>query len=306
MMNRRWTCLIPVIAATALTAAAQVITTAGKPGGEAGDGLVVLNCGHATMSIDPARGAKILSLKYQGREVLSQSRWPESFGSTFWTSPQKEWNWPPVPEFDKRAYTVVSREPQRLEVKSPVAERLGMSVGKVFTVDADGGAFVVTYSITNEGTEPRRVAPWEITRVPNRADEGRQGVIFFEAPADSIWPAGLMAFRDHGGAAWYATDEAADNRKVNADAKGWLAYCADSLLLVKRFDDLKPAEPAPGEAEVQVYVNRGRSYIELESQGPYTLLAPGAVLRWTVRWYLMPVSTPAVPSPQLVEKARQK
>ena len=72
------------------------------------------------------------------------------------------------------------------------------------------------------------------------------------------------------------------------------------------FQDLQSGQPAPGEAEVQVYVNRGRSYIELESQGPYTLLPPGAVLRWTVRWYLMPVSTPAVPSPQLVEKARQK
>ena len=127
------------------------------------------------------------------------------------------------------------------------------------------------------------MAPWEITRVPNG-----DGVIFFAA-ADSIWPAGLMNFETSDGAAWYQTDEAPQNRKVNADGRGWLAYSADGLLLVKKFQDLQPGQPAPGEAEVQVYVNRGKTYIELESQGAYTLLQPRESLRWTVRWYLLPV-----------------
>ena len=114
------------------------------------------------------------------------------------------------------------------------------------------------------------------------------GLIFF-APTDSIWPAGLMDFQLSDGAAGYQTDEAPRNRKVNADGSGWLAYCADGLLLVKKFQDLQPEQPAPGEAEVQVYVNRGKTYIELESQGAYTLLQPGESLSWTVRWYLLPV-----------------
>ena len=53
--------------------------------------------------------------------------------------------------------------------------------------------------------------------------------------------------------------------------------------------DRERAAFAPGEAEVQVYVNRGKTYIELESQGAYTLLQPGESLSWTVRWYLLPV-----------------
>ena len=244
---------------------------------------VTLRAGDAAMTVDPARGGKILSLKYQEQEVLSQSRFPESFGSTFWTSPQKEWNWPPVQEFDKQPYRVVQRADNRLVITSPVSQRLGMSVGKDFSTDASDGAFVITYSIKNEGTEARRVAPWEITRVTNR-----DGLIFF-APADSIWPAGLMNFQFSDGAAWYQTDEAPQNRKVNADGRGWLAFCADGLLLVKKFQDLQPNQPAPGEAEVQVYVNRGNTYIELESQGAYTQLQPGEALRWTVRWYLQPV-----------------
>ena len=244
---------------------------------------VTLRVDDATMTVDPARGGKILSLKYQEQEVLSQSRFPESFGSTFWTSPQKEWNWPPVAEFDKQPYEVVQRADGRLTISSPVSERLGMSVGKDFAIDASNHAFVITYSIRNEGTAARSVAPWEITRVTNTG-----GLIFF-APTDSIWPAGLMDFQLSDGAAWYQTDEAPRNRKVNADGSGWLAYCADGLLLVKKFQDLQPEQPAPGEAEVQVYVNRGKTYIELESQGAYTLLQPGESLSWTVRWYLLPV-----------------
>lgn len=261
---------------------------------ETDNSVFTLQNGDAVMTVDISKGGKILSLKYKEQEVISQSRFPESFGSTFWTSPQKEWNWPPVPEFDKQAYTVKQRD-SRLVITSPVSQRLGMSVGKDFSVDGKDGAFVITYSVKNEGSEPRRVAPWEITRVPNN-----NGVIFFAA-ADSIWPAGLMTFESAHGAAWYKTDEAPQNRKVNADGRGWLAYCADGLLLVKKFQDLKADEPAPGEAEIQVYVNRGKTYIELESQGAYTLLQPGENLTWTVRWYLKPVAAAAQPSAALVK-----
>lgn len=263
------------------------------------DSLFTLKNGNITMTIDVSKGGKVMSLKYQDKEMLSQSRWPESFGSTFWTSPQKEWNWPPVPEFDKAAYTLVEQSADRLVISSPVSERMGMRVGKDFSIDTTDGAFVVSYSIKNEGNEPRRVAPWEITRVQN-AD----GTIFFEAPVDSIWPAGLMNFEAAYGVAWYKTDEAPRNRKVNADGRGWLAYCADGMLLVKKFQDLRPEEPAPDEAEVQVYVNRGKTHIELESQGAYTLLQPGEQLVWTVRWYLLPADGEACPSEGLMKKVR--
>ena len=276
--------------------AAMVLTVGAQ---ESRGQMVTLKNGDVTMTIDVEKGGKILSFKYQDKEVLSQSRGPESFGSTFWTSPQKEWNWPPVPEFDKAAYTLVEQSADRLVISSPVSERLGMSVGKDFSIDAADGAFVVGYSIKNEGSEPRRVAPWEISRVKNE-----DGIIFFEAPVDSIWPKGLMNFETAYGAAWYKTDEAPQNRKVNADGKGWLAYCANGLLLVKKFQDLQTEEPAPGEAEVQVYVNRGKSYIELESQGAYTLLQPGEKLHWTVRWYLKPVEADAVPSEMLFDFCR--
>ena len=263
---------------------------------------VTLKNGDVTMTIDVEKGGKILSFMYQDKEVLSQLRRPESFGSTFWTSPQKEWNWPPVAEFDKAAYTLEQQGDDRLIIKSPVCERLGLSVTKDISIEAPSGAvggaapFLINYTIKNEGSAPRKVAPWEISRVKNE-----DGIIFFEAPVDSIWPKGLMNFEAAYGAAWYKTDEAPRNRKVNADGKGWLAYCANGLLLVKKFQDLQTEEPAPGEAEVQVYVNSGKSFIELESQGAYTLLQPGEELHWTVRWYLVPVEADAKPSAELLK-----
>ena len=283
------------VAMGGLTVSAQATLAKGEMGAE---GRYLLSCGHVEMEIDAAKGGKILSLKYDDREMLSQLRWPESFGSTFWTSPQKEWNWPPVKEFDKMPY-MVEQEVGTLSMTSEVSERLKCRVGKTFTADEKDGAIVVTYTITNEGSEPRKVAPWEITRVEN---EG--GVIFFDAPVEGIWPAGLMDFKAEYGLAWYQTDQTNENRKVNADGKGWLAYCSRGLLLVKRFDDLTPEQPAPDEAEVQVYVNRGKAHIELESQGAYQLLQPKESLSWTVRWYLMPYEGEAVPSEALAKKVR--
>ena len=257
-----------------------------------------LKNGHLSMTIDAAKGGKILSFKYDDREIISQLRWPEAFGSTFWTSPQKEWNWPPVKEFDKNPYTV-EQDGTTLRMTSEVSERLKCRVGKTFTTDEKDGAIVITYTITNEGDQPRSVAPWEVTRVQN---EG--GLIFFDAPVDGIWPAGLMDFKAQHGLAWYQTDETNENRKVNADGKGWLAYCAKGLLLVKRFDDLTPEQSAPGEAEIQVYVNRGKAHIELESQGAYQLLQPKESLSWTVRWYLVPFDGEATPSEALAKQVR--
>lgn len=254
-----------------------------------------LKVGDVTMAIYPTKGGKIMSLKYKDQEIISQSPMPEAFGSTFWTSPQKEWNWPPVPEFDKQPYTLEEKD-GKLIMTSGINGKLGYRIRKTFSTDEKNGAIVVTYSIINESNEVRKVAPWEITRVTNDG-----GIIFFDAPAESIWPAGLMNFKNAYGAAWYTPDEANENRKINADGKGWLAYANKGLLMVKQFEDLKPSQPAPDEAEIQVYVNRGKTYIELESQGAYTTLLPKEELSWTVRWYLLPVENEAQPSKQITQ-----
>lgn len=259
-----------------------------------GESLYSISVGDVTMTIDAAHGAKILSFKRGDAEIISQLKMFNAFGSTFWTSPQSEWNWPPVAEYDRLEYQV-EQTPTSLVMEGKTSERFGYSIRKKFEADPSDEAIVVTYSIVNRSDQTRKVAPWEITRVPG------EGLIFFAAKSSDITPAGLMEFNDKYGAAWYSFDEAKENRKINADGKGWLAYEGNNLLLVKKFPDLKPSQPAPAEAEIQVYVNQGTSFIELESQGAYSELAPGESLNYSVKWYLVPSQGKGVPSKKLLK-----
>jgi len=241
-----------------------------------------LHVGHTTMQIDAANGARVVSLKYDTTEVLSQRPIPNQYGSTFWTSPQKEWNWPPVFEHDMAPYEV-DDQGDVITMTSPLSEKLPFRITKRFAVDEVGQGFIVTYTVRNESQETRKVAPWEITRVL------AQGSIYFDADIEKITPAGLMNFQQNAaGLAQYDIDHTDKQRKINADGRGWLTYVNKGLALTKRFDDLTPDQPAPGEAEIQVYVHDGNAYVELESQGAYTELAPGKALEWSVRWHLAP------------------
>ena len=286
--------LLPLLAALSLGCAlsAQTITPLE-------DGKYSINAGEVTMTVDAAHGGKILSFRLGEAELLNQGRMPNSFGSTFWTSPQREWNWPPVAEYDTKPYKAEVNG-FTLILTGEKSERFGYRVRKVFNTDPKDGAFVITYTIVNESGEVRQVAPWEISRVPNG------GMLFFQAPA--VEPANNMEglpFVFEKGAAWYTLDEARGNRKVNANGKGWLAFADNGLLFVKKFQDLKDGEAAPAEAEIQIYVNTGKTFVEIENQGVYTTLQPGEELHWTVRWYLVPLKGDAVPSRKLLRQAKK-
>lgn len=263
------------------------------------DGKYSLSVGHVTLTVDAQKGGKIVSYRYDDKEILSQTKIPNSFGSTFWTSPQSEWNWPPVPEYDTKPFNAEVAG-DKLILTGEKSKRFGYRVRKELTTDKKDNAIVITYTIINESGETRKVAPWEISRVPNG------GILFFDAkevtPANNME---TMPFVYEKKAAWYTLDESRKNRKINADGKGWLAFCDKGLLFVKKFPDLKPAEPAPAEAEIQIYVNTGKTFVEIEEQGAYTTLNAGEELSWTVRWYLEPTDLPAEPSKALLKKARK-
>ena len=70
------------------------------------------------------------------------------------------------------------------------------------------------------------------------------------------------------------------------DGKGWLNFRDNGLVMSKHFPDIAPEDAAPGEAEIQVYIDARKTFVEIEAQGPYTELKPGEQLDWAVRWYL--------------------
>ena len=291
--------LMAAVMAVAVSGAVYAQTVQGS----VDDGFVI-KAGNVTMTVSAKEGGKIMSYKYDDKEMLSQLRMQNQYGSTFWTSPQKEWNWPPVTEFDRSAYTDetdAAKRSQSLVLTSQVARKLPFQIQKQYTPDPKGKFIKVAYTIINKGDAARQVAPWEISRVV--ADEN--GLIFFDAPVEGITPAGLIPFKGEAGASWYSFEQAGQNRKINSDGKGWLAYAANGLLMIKKFDDLTPSQPAPDEAEIQVYVNQGKTYIELESQGEYKTIAPGESLTWVVDWYLIPLTEAAAPSKKLLDLVRK-
>ena len=263
------------------------------------NGRYSISVGDVTLTVDAARGGKVVSYKYQDQEILSTTRMPNSFGSTFWTSPQKEWNWPPVPEFDTKPFNAEVKDGV-LVLTGEKSARFGYRIRKEFSADKKDNAIVIKYTIINESGETRQVAPWEISRVPNG------GVVFFEAkeatPANNMKG---LPFTYEYGAAWYVMDEDRENRKINADGTGWLAFCDKGLMFVKKFQNIKAAEAAPAEAEIQIYANPGKTFVEIEEQGAYTTLNAGESVDWTARWYLVPNDLPAEPSKALLKKAKK-
>lgn len=291
-MKRNLLLLLSALLLAGAAASAQSVQTLD-------DSKYSLSAGDVTMTVDAGRGGKILSFRLDDEEILNQGRFPNSFGSTFWTSPQSEWNWPPVAEYDTKPFEA-SVQDGRLVLNGQKSERFGYRIRKEFSTDPKDGAFVITYTILNESGQTRKVAPWEISRVANG------GLLFFEAK--SVEPANNMAglpFTFEKKGAWYVMDEAKENRKINADGTGWLAFANGKLLFIKKFQDLKAGEEAPAEAEIQIYANPGKTFVEVEEQGPYTTLEDGASVSWTVRWYLLPYDGALTPSKALLKKARR-
>lgn len=247
-----------------------------------------------TLELDPACGGRIASLRHGARELLvSPSVHPDNWGATLWTSPQSDWGWPPVAAVDSEPYALVEHGPNAITLRSPVAT-MGprrFHITKRAAVVA-GGSIDLRYAITNLGDAPFAMACWEVSRVfPG-------GLSFFPtglAALTEVPPHGPLEPDTEAGFSWF--DHAAfapgHNRKLHADGEGGLlAHCVDDLLLLKCFTDTPPADQAPGEGEVELFAFEDGSYVELEVQGAYASIEPGAELAFGVRTHVAPCPVP--------------
>jgi hypothetical protein len=243
-------------------------------------GRYLLDWGAGRIEIDPVTGGRVTALHLDGGNLLSGSDADAAnFGSTFWPAPQSAWGWPPLAEVDHGPYQVV-RERGALVLNGASNPALGVSVDKRIAADRARGAVVFDFSINNHSGAPVQLAPWQITRVPPG------GLTFFPTGSGSFPPSNL-AVREGAGATWYAFDAAVvtDHQKLFADgSEGWLAHVGGGALLVKTFDPVARADQAPGEAQIEIYATPSHTYVEVEAQGAYRTIAPGAALAWRVTW----------------------
>ncbi len=247
---------------------------------EVRDGRHVLAWDDVSFEVDARTGGRVTALRLGGRNLLTG---PEidagNFGSTFWTSPQSAWGWPPVPEVDHAEYRA-SIEDGAIVMRSARSVSLGVEIEKRFSADRARGAVLFEYRIHNLGAAPIQTAPWQITRV------GPGGLTFYPS-GDGAFPPSNLAVRDALGATWYDYDKESitEHQKLFADCgEGWLAHVDGDALLVKMFRAVPRAAHAPGEAQIEIYASPAHTYVEVEAQGAYETVAPGAALTWQVVW----------------------
>jgi hypothetical protein len=244
--------------------------------------------------VDPRVGGRVTSFRLGSVDILAG---PDvdahNYGSTFWTSPQSDWGWPPPGEVDRDPYEV-SFEGDTLVLTGPPHHALGIRVTKRFSADRERRAIVLEYGIHNLTDATKCYAPWEVSRVRSR------GLTFFPTGAGSKGPLELEQCPT---ATWFDHDPSAmtdDGLKSVADGVGgFVAHATDGLLFLKAFTDVPPEKQAPGEGEIEIYANN--RYAEIEVQGPYAEIPAGASASWKVTWYLRRLPEGLVPLSGSVE-----
>ncbi len=167
--------------------------------------------------------------------------------------------------------------------------KLSASAVKTITCDPALGAFRIEYKVTNTAQAAVNLAPWEVTRVQPL------GLTFFPTgPSQSLSAGATLPTTNMGGVTWFNYEAAAAtaNSKLYADGtEGWVAHVVHGLVFIKSFADLTADKIAPMEGDVELFTTKaqpttGLPYVEIENQGAYGSVAPGASTTWAVTWFL--------------------
>ncbi|HVY32319.1 MAG TPA: hypothetical protein VHB79_37540 [Polyangiaceae bacterium] len=259
--------------------------------------LDVLEFGGIAFAVNPSKGARIVSFKLDGDELLTDTTAnPNYYGSTLWTSPASDWVVPgtfvPPPVVDGNPYTVTASEQGVITATSATSTANGKQfvVSKIFHADLAHQAIVIDYGLENTGAAPFRLSHWEVTRVfPNGlmffATGGTPKLDFLKQPVQVQQAAGYT---------WYdnSTHKMGQGEsKAGTDSpSGFIAqvapHPAGDLLFIKAFSPVASASAPPDHYPIEFYCNDPHTYVELEDHSSYDEIAPGATYTRTVTWYV--------------------
>lgn len=241
-----------------------------------------------TMLIDQNYGARIISLRYHGKEILVSPKMNvQAFGSTLWVDPQSTWKWPPYGVLDCDPYSL-SMNGTQIQFLSEPDKKSGFQIGKYFRIGKEDTTFKITYYIKNISDDIKSAGPWEVTRVP------AGGLTFYPAATDSA----IMKLSDlpgveiKNGIVWYNYNPALITKNCKLfgmGQEGWLAHLKDSVIFIKAFKDLNMYDIAPGQGEIEIYANGAKDYLELENHGEHVELTPGDSVTYDVKWIIKTV-----------------
>jgi hypothetical protein len=121
-----------------------------------------LRLGNLALVVDASVGGRITEFSLDGKNALLSEG--KLTGSTFWTSPQKDWGWPPPAAIDIDPFEIQLYE-GKLKLISAIESGLGIRVEKTFGSNTQGNGFDITYTLLNMSDRTISLAPWEVTRV---------------------------------------------------------------------------------------------------------------------------------------------
>lgn len=271
---------------------------------------ISLQSGDVCLQVDPARGARISSLKLGEKELLFPASAAQTnnnnWGSTFWLSPQSLWGWPPVAAHDSEPYTVLSFTERSVKLQSRPGS--GAQITKDIVLNhQQSNRIDIRYTLLAEKDFPE-VAAWEITRVP------LDGLVFYSVSGEFIdVPMGKMDYTlDRENIVWqtFAPGMGLPEGKLMAHGgEGWLAWVSQGLLYIKRYEPMLRQEIAVGEGDIEIYVSDKLPYAELEVQSAAQSLKQGEQLQWQVSWLILPLPEHVAPvsgNPKLLGLVREQ
>jgi hypothetical protein len=262
---------------------------------------VELNLLNTTLVVDTALAGRIISLKIEDDELLFQKKGSnDNFGSTFWSSPQSTWSWPPPAILNNNPYIIIKKDAQLVKLISGTDTKTKYRFSKTYGLSPLDTSFRIVYTVANTATTTKKIAPWEITRYPSG------GIVFFPQRLEGETMTGALVplIEDIDQVSWFDYDSTTIPKtgtpKLFSDgSEGWLAYVTlQGQLVVKKFSDSAPADRATtAENEIELYTATDLTYYEVEQQGKYQSIMTNDSLTWEVKWFVR-----QVPSTIKIEK----
>ena len=258
-------------------------------------------------------GPRILSVALPGRHNMFREL-PDQMGLTggdefrlyggqrLWSAPEENTAFTYYP--DNGPAEVSATGDGTWTVTAPVEQGNNVQKELALTPAADQASMQVVHRITNRGADAIRLSPWAIsamnlhgTAIVPLPPYGSHDD--FKAPVSNL---ALWAYTDLTDPRWTVGDKyvllrqdavAGTPQKLGFQVgQGWSAYVLDEVLFVKTFAAQAGAEYPDLNSNVEIYTDA--HFLEVETLGPLSTLAPGETATQTETWYLVPgIPTPA-------------
>ncbi len=163
------------------------------------------------------------------------------------------------------------------------------------TLDDARPAITIEHSLRNEGVWAVECAPWAITQMrlggtavlPQQIGQLDEDGLLPNRQL-TLWPYTHWAdprLHLHDDFIFVGPETAAQPFKIGCfNRQGWLAYCLDETLFVKRFQPQIGLPHPDFGCNAEIYAND--KFLEVETLGPLATISPGAAITHTEIWEL--------------------